>query len=272
MVTWQEGNVLANGIRLHYYRSGGEKPPIVLAHGITDSGRCWPLVSEALAARYDIIGVDARGHGRSEKPEVGYARETHAADLAGFIEALELRRPAVLGHSMGAGTATVLASTYPSLVGALLLEDPPWRDLGAAIAPPEHAEMWSQQIRERKTLSTDELIEAGRRDNPTWPDAVFGPWAEAKHLVSPNVVGYISDGSATWRSTIEGIQCPVLLLTGDPERGAIVTAEIAAKVQDANSSIQTVHIAGAGHNIRREQFAAYMEAVEAFLAVSYPEA
>ena len=116
MVSWQADDVLANGIRLHYHRSGGDKPPLVLAHGITDSGQCWPLVSEALTPRYDVIAVDARGHGKSEKPDTGYSREEHAADVAGLIETLGLVRPAVMGHSMGAGTASVLASGFQPLL------------------------------------------------------------------------------------------------------------------------------------------------------------
>ena len=41
MNEWQDDYVTANGIRLHYWRTGGDKPPLVLSHGITDSGLCW---------------------------------------------------------------------------------------------------------------------------------------------------------------------------------------------------------------------------------------
>ena len=57
---WQTGYVETNGLRLHYTRTGGNKPPIVLAHGVTDAGPCWTPVAEALAAEYDAIMVDAR--------------------------------------------------------------------------------------------------------------------------------------------------------------------------------------------------------------------
>ena len=125
MANWQSGDVTANGIRLHYTRTGGEKPPVVLAHGVTDSGRCWSAVAAALAPDYDAIMVDARGHGRSEAPATGFDPGEQAADLAGLIAALELEKPAVLGHSMGAATALALAGAYQTLPGAILLEDPP---------------------------------------------------------------------------------------------------------------------------------------------------
>jgi hypothetical protein len=60
MASWQSGDVETNGIRLHYTRTGGLAPPLVLAHGVTDSGLCWTPIAEALAADYDVIMVDAR--------------------------------------------------------------------------------------------------------------------------------------------------------------------------------------------------------------------
>src|SRR5690349_5016852 len=108
MSTWQSGELDANGIRIHYTRTGGAKPPLVLAHGFSDDGLCWTPVARALEQDYDVIMVDARGHGLSEAPEQGYGHDQQAADLAGAIDALGLRRPAVLGHSMGAATTLAL--------------------------------------------------------------------------------------------------------------------------------------------------------------------
>ncbi len=64
---------------------------------------------------------------------------------------------------------------------------------------------------------------------------------------------------------MQQITCPVLLIRADPERGAIVTTESAADLQSLLSQVHVVHLSGAGHNIRREQFAPYMEAVQGFL-------
>ena len=125
MAPWQSGDIVVNGLKLHYTRTGGAKPPVVLAHGFSDDGLCWTPVAEALAADYDVVMVDARGHGRSAAPEQGYGSADHATDLAGVIRALGLKRPAVLGHSMGAASALALAGMYPDLPRAILLEDPP---------------------------------------------------------------------------------------------------------------------------------------------------
>src|SRR3712207_1489803 len=108
MASWQSSDIEANGIRLHYTRTGGAKPALVLAHGFSDDGLCWTPVADVLAQDYDVIMVDARGHGRSAAPEQGYTSIDHANDLAGLIAALGLDRPAVLGHSMGAASALAL--------------------------------------------------------------------------------------------------------------------------------------------------------------------
>ena len=123
MERWQDGTIEVDGIRLHYTRTGGNKPPVVLAHGFSDSGLCWTRVAEALEIDYDMIMVDARGHGRSDAPESGYGPVEHAADLHGVISALALQRPAVMGHSMGGATTYALAGLYPDVPGTIIIED-----------------------------------------------------------------------------------------------------------------------------------------------------
>src|SRR5262245_21756317 len=122
MSDWFSGDVVANGIKIHYHRTGGEKPPVVLCHGLTDNGLCWLRVAQVLEKDYDLIMPDSRGHGLSDVPETGYSVEDRAADLAGLIQALDLDKPALLGHSMGAETSAAVAAYYPGLISRALLE------------------------------------------------------------------------------------------------------------------------------------------------------
>ena len=131
------GDVVVNGVKIHYHRTGGDKPPVVLAHGITGNGLCWTRLAQALEGEYDLVMYDTRGHGLSDAPETGYASEDHAADLAGLVEALSLERPVLIGHSMGAGNVAMTVATYPDLARCTVLEDPPWR----AAYDPEHVAM-----------------------------------------------------------------------------------------------------------------------------------
>jgi pimeloyl-ACP methyl ester carboxylesterase len=270
MSNWQSNIVEANGLLLHYTRTGGDKPPLVLAHGFSDDGLCWTPVAQVLASDYDVIMADARGHGRSTGPEQGYSQEEQAADLAGLITELGLHRPAILGHSMGAATSLVLAGTYPELPGRILLEDPPaWWVSGpptdAAADAERRARMYARIIAlKRKTR--EELIADQRIESSAWSEAELGPWANAKLRFSFNVLNRSNAATLDWRETLRRITCPTLLITADPERGAIVSEENAAELQKLISQVRIAHISGAGHNIRREQFARYLDVIRAFLA------
>ena len=269
---WQSGFVETNGIRLHYTRTGGDKPPLVLAHGVTDAGPAGRRWRRRWLRNTTPIMVDARGHGHSDAPERGYGPAEQAEDLAGVIAALGLQRPAVLGHSMGAATALVLAGTYPDLPGAILLEDPPawwtgWTDYAGRTRAPRRDARAGDLTLKRKTR--EELIAGQRAEQPGWSDAELEPWADAKQRFSPNVLSVFDQDNAAnvdWPAILGRITCPALLITADPERGAIVTEESAAALEALVPQLEIAHVPEAGHNIRRDQFARYMDVVRAFLS------
>ena len=122
----QGRHVMANGVRLHYVRYGGDGPALLLLPGITSPAATWEFVAEHLAAGNDVHVLDIRGRGLSEGgAALGYRLDDYAADAEAFIRALGLNRPAVLGHSMGARIAVRLAARHPQLVAKLVLADPP---------------------------------------------------------------------------------------------------------------------------------------------------
>ena len=272
MTRWSAGSIAANGSNLHYYRTGGNKAPLVLAHGLTDSGLCWAPLVRTLEADYDCIMVDARGHGWSDAPDSGYTNTEHAADYAALIETLQLEKPAIMGHSMGGGTGAQLAASYPELLRAAVLEDPPWRPQGGGLSTEErraNAEQWRADVNANRTKSLEVLIAAGRQRSPLWSAAEWDQWGPAKQQVSPQALDYASYPSTPWWEVIGQIQCPTLLVTGDVSAGAIVDQATADQARAINPRIEVAYIAGAGHNIRREQFDGYVAAVRAFLARVY---
>lgn len=268
MTDWSSNTITANGLKLHYHRTGGDKPPVVMLHGITDNGLCWTRLAQALEADYDLIMLDARGHGHSDKPDDGYSSAAHAADVAELIEALGLDKPALIGHSMGGATATMVGATYPALVRALVLEDPPWRspaegsDEERAAARAE----WRSNLMAQQQQTHVEIVAAGRERSPSWAESEFPAWADAKLQVTPNVLNMISGNLNMWPELVPKLQVPTLLITADVDAGGIVEPETAEKIAALNHKIQHVHIPGAGHNIRREQFAPFLQEVRAFLA------
>ena len=269
MSAWFSGDVIANGIRIHYYRTEGGNPPIVLSHGATDSGLCWVRTAKALESDYDVIMPDARGHGLSEAPESGYGPTEQAADLADFIRVLQLDRPALGGHSMGANTSFYAAANYPGLVRCAILEDPPFWSATTRGTPEEfeaRRATMRQTTNERKAMTREAVEALGRQERPNWADEEFEPWAESKLRVSLSFAGAIRAAAPlTWQEALPKITCPMLLITGDPDKGGIVTPELAEKAKDLSSQVKVVRLSGAGHNVRREQFDGFLEAVRSFL-------
>jgi N-formylmaleamate deformylase len=270
MSNWQSSFIQTNGIRIHHTRTGGDKPALILLHGITDNGLCWNRVARALESDYDILMVDARGHGLSDKPEDGYTASDYAADFAGLIEGLGLGPVLVIGHSLGAVNAAALIANYPHLVRGAVLEDPPWNDADDPQnqTTPEEAKAWMDGWRAsliaKQQLSADQIIADGRTQSPTWHDDEFPSWAQAQLQVYAGVLG--KSQFPAWTEAVPLLSCPTLLVTGDKSRGAIVTPALAAKVCAANSNVSHVQIPDTGHSIRREGFEPYVQAVQNFFA------
>jgi N-formylmaleamate deformylase len=271
MSDWTEADVTAAGIRIHYTRCGAGAP-LVLAHGVTDFGRNWTTTAERLERRFDIVMPDARGHGLSEAPASGYRVADLAADLGALIRALGLARPALMGHSLGAATVAFAAAAGLAPARCLVLEDPPWRD--GAVAPPAERE---QRVRERRAeierrrvSPTAELERLGRSEHPGWSVREIRLWAEAKRLVRPEVAEIFAQPMPQGDEIADRIGCPVLLLTGDQDRGAIVSPATAERFRSALAArgvaCQVARVGGAGHNIRRDAFEETAALVEGFLA------
>ncbi len=278
MTAWSEGNVQANGITIHYYRTGGDKKPsILLLHGITDSGQCWLRVAHELEGSYEVITTDARGHGHSGT-STDFSIALLADDAAAVIQALGLEKPYVWGHSMGAITAATFAAAYPDLVRAIVLEDPPLRDEPLIQTTPDKAlfQTGSEQqeqngwqwLFELRALPREERIARGFSLNPNWAKEEIIPWADSKAELNIDTLepALAAVPHATpWREVISRIECPILLITGDPELYAIVTPEVAQEAAQLWKHGELLHISGAGHNIHRDRYDETMTSVQAFL-------
>ena len=103
---WESAFVDAeDGIRLHYTRTGGDKPAVVLLHGLQVDGLSWLRTAQALESNYDVIMPDFRGHGQTGGMGNSVTAEMLINDTIALIQALELENPFVVGHSMGADIA-----------------------------------------------------------------------------------------------------------------------------------------------------------------------
>lgn len=269
MLETTSGFVDIYGVKLHYYRTGGSKPPLVLVHGVTDDGLCWLPVAEVFAPSYDVIMVDTRGHGKSDAPDSGYTLKTLALELAGLIQELHLQKPLIMGHSMGAITVLVLAGLFPDLPRAVILEDPPafWMPEIEKGQPSEHANYLAAWIESNKRKTHDDLLAEVHANNPQWQEAEIEPWINSKHRYSTKISALIQSENVRnldFPAILNNITCPTLLFSADMQRGAASKPEDIAALQKMVRPLQVVHFVGAGHNIRRDQFDQYIQTTRHF--------
>ena len=264
---WSDGYVLANGIRIHYWRTGGEKPVLLLAHGFSDDGLCWTNLAKELDDDYDVIMADARGHGLSDPPSTSDSADAQTEDLVGLIRALGLKKPILMGHSMGSSSVAWLAAKYPDIPRAVILEDP--RLVGRPTGPPRSAvdlaaaaEKRRAGILERNNKTYDELVSECLKRNPQWGRSECEYWAPSKRLYHPNLAYRGLGDRPPMSKLFAKITAPTLILKADAKADVKrQNEEVARRLKNG----RIVHIEDAGHCVRRDQKERALKTLKAFL-------
>lgn len=117
-------NIASNGVSLHVEEQGQGDLSLVFLHYWGGTSRTWKHVTAELATGFHTVAIDQRGWGQSETPARGYSLADLAADAEGVIEALNLRRYVLVGHSMGGKVAQLMASRRPAGLRGLALVAP----------------------------------------------------------------------------------------------------------------------------------------------------
>jgi len=113
---------LPSGVTLQYVTQGrADGQPVVLLHGIGDSWRSFELLLSHLPDSYRAFAISMRGHGWSDAPATGYLLRDYAADIAAFMEQLNLRNVTLVGHSLGSFVAQAVAVEDRGRVAKLVL-------------------------------------------------------------------------------------------------------------------------------------------------------
>ncbi|MDB5376967.1 MAG: alpha/beta hydrolase [Rubritepida sp.] len=126
---FQTREIATNGVSLHV-RTGGTGPAILLLHGYGETGDMWGALAEDLARDHTVIVPDLRGIGLSSIPERGYEKMVQAEDMAGLLDALNVRSAEVVAHDIGNMVAFALAARHPQRVTKLVLMDAPVPGVG----------------------------------------------------------------------------------------------------------------------------------------------
>jgi len=248
---WKSSTLMVNGHEIFVTRTGGRKPPIVLAHGFTDDGLCWTDVALQLEAQYDLIMVDAIGHGLSARIPTNGKFEM-VDDLYQVIQQLGLIKPTLIGHSMGALVGSGLAALYPDLLSNLILEDVPWFEQTPPVGKSKDSKKthFPDVVAQLQKGTLEEALAFSHKHNSHWADTVHEYWANSKMKFDLNLYKVKWPTGPAWQEVASKITCPTLFLTGEVSKGALVTPELMIKILHLVPKAQWGPVPGAGHCIR----------------------
>lgn len=249
----------------------GSGPAVVLLHGGALDHRMWRRQVPVLAERHRVVALDARGHGRSSTPTAPFR---HCDDVAVVLDALQIDRAAVVGLSMGAGTAVDTAVAYPDRVASLVLVA-----AGANAAPDDFSDPWVLDIQ----AAWRRAIQQG--DAEGWVEAflrfVHGPSrtmddvpqelvAEQREMARHTVTTHAAAGAVPpepvqdARERLGEIEVPVLAVHGSEDSSD--HHRMAQAAADAVRGGRSVTIAETAHYPPMEQPDAFNRQLLAFLS------
>jgi N-formylmaleamate deformylase len=260
MTDWNIAVCKTNGINIHYTRTGGGKPTLVLLHGLTANGACWTGLAQVLENEYDIIMPDARGHGESSVPDYGYSYEDHAKDVIGLINSLRLPNPILLGHSMGGMTATIVAIRNPKLLRGLILADPTF--LSTKVQREVRDSDVSDRHRRILGKSLEELVADIHSRHPNRTSDTIKLIARAQLQTSMAAFDVLTPPNPDYKQLVSAIDVPSLLVFGGK---GVVSSVVAEELQRLNPRFQVDQIPEVGHGLHYDQLERFAVVVGSFI-------
>jgi len=117
----------SDSVKIHYLEAGSGRP-IVFIPGWTMPAWIWQPQIDELAKKYHVIAVDPRSQGESDKPTFGHLPETRARDYKELVDHLQLKRPVLVGWSMGCGELMKYVEQFgtDNLAGLVLVDGLIW--------------------------------------------------------------------------------------------------------------------------------------------------
>jgi pimeloyl-ACP methyl ester carboxylesterase len=256
--------VEVHGLRIAFERHGSG-PPLVLLHGAVSDSRDWRRQFDALGADFTVVAWDGPGCGRSSDPPEGFQMAEYGACLAGFIAALGLERPHVLGFSWGSTVALELYRSHPKVPRSLVLVSA-YAGWAGSLSASVIAERLTR-ARQESRLSPHEFA---RRWIPTLftdrapPEMV----EEAVAIISEHHPAGVltileSMAEADLRDVLPRIEIPTLLLYGAEDVRS--PPHVAEALGRQISGSRLVYIAGVGHQCNVEAADRFNSEVSSFL-------
>lgn len=252
----------SNNINLNYHVDG-KGQPLLFIHGLGSSMQDWESQVTEFAKKYQVITLDLRGHGKSDKPEGPYSIPLFSADAADLLKSLSIGLAHIVGISLGGAVAFQLAIDHPELVKTLtivnsaptlgepaqaqqeverrvgIVQQMGMRAMGQALSPnlfpkPEHAAL------------RDTFVERWAGNDPrAYVDAT-------RSMLGWNVI-----------SRLGSIQCPTLVIAADQDYSPVAVKQAYVKLMP---NARLVVIPDSHHATPIEKPAEFNQALAQFLA------
>lgn len=259
--------VAADGTTVSYAVIDGVEPTVVILHGLAGSGREFERTASALAGRRVIL-IDQRGHGHSTRTPQDTSRDAFVSDAVRVITAESSHSVDLVGQSMGAHTAMLVAAAHPRLVRRLVLLE---CDAGSG-TPEDHAALgeyfrsWPVPFTDRsaaaRALGTRPLAQAWVADLEERADGLYPRF-------DPEVMVATITGVATPRwSEWEQVVAPTLLVYA--ENGMFSERQKKEFLARGDNATR-IDIAGASHDAHLDAFDDWIASLTSFLEIRLGE-
>jgi non-heme chloroperoxidase len=219
--------VTSDGVQLSYIRQGGGLP-VVLIHGWSQCAEEFKHQIEALSARYDVIAVDQRSHGESQKVSYGLRISRLSKDLCELLNELDLNDVALLGHSMGASVIWCYLDLFgPERLSKIILvdqapfitADPHWtqqelEDSGAGLTAEQVFDNVAALRGDEAEQVTRQIIDGMVTRHAT---SEVREWIVQCNLKMPRPFAgtlYYNLCHTDWRDLVPRIKLPTLIISG----------------------------------------------------------
>jgi 3-oxoadipate enol-lactonase len=214
-------------------RRHGQGEPLLLLHPLALSSEVWGPFADRLAAHFDVIAPDARGHGDSAWAGEAFTAEELADDIEAVLDGLGLRSAHLLGMSMGGSVGLVFAGSRPSRVDRMVIADATaWYGEQAPAVWAERAERAVATPRPAQVpFQVDRwFTESFRAHHPTQVQRVVDIFVRTDSRAHGQASRAL--GGVDARELLPSITAPTLSLTGEedyatpPEMGRYVADSV----------------------------------------------
>jgi pimeloyl-ACP methyl ester carboxylesterase len=250
-----------------------ESPTVVLLHGFAQTAHSWDFVALSLADRYHVVSLDARGHGDSDwAPDAAYSTADHRRDVQAVVDHLGSSPIAVIGLSMGGGTAYSYTAEKPADISALVIVDAGpsgnptgQKRIGDFVELPDELDTLDEFIERIHTYVPHRPIEQLRStviNNVRQNEAGKWIWKYDSVLRDPARPRSGIPSEQAW-SYLKNIQCPTLLIRGADSD--VLTADTALKMEQIMRDCTLITVGKAGHLVPGDNPVGFISAVRPWL-------